>query len=78
MADQAKEMTEREKLVAEADALTLEQQEHRGWKPIKIELGGERINGLRMQPYVPTAESELRARKIIALRKQAAQLEGKR
>lgn len=77
MVDQA-EMTEREKLIAEADALTLEQQEHRGWKPIKVEIGGEKVNGQQMQPYVPTAESELRARKIVALRRQAARLEGQR
>jgi hypothetical protein len=78
MVDQAEEMTEREKLVAEADALTLEQQEHRGWKPITIEQNGKREKALRMQPYVPTAESELRARKIVALRRRAARMEGTR
>lgn len=68
-----KELTEREQLIARADALCLEQKEARGWTPIKIELSGGKIEkGLKLGPYVATVETELRAREILRLRRAAA------
>jgi hypothetical protein len=87
MVDQAEEVTEREKLIAEANALVEEQKEARGYTAIEGEqrkqicaLIGLPANHpvLRLNPYTATHESELRARKIVALRRQAARLEGQR
>jgi hypothetical protein len=70
MVDQAE--VSRDDLLKEAKKLGAEQIAHRGTK--KARTLDDKPCELR-GPYVPTAESELRARKIIALRKQAAQQE---
>jgi len=71
MVDQAEEVS-RDDLLKQAKALGREQIAHRGTKKAKT-LDGDpcELRG----PYVATAESELRARKIIALRRRAAQME---
>ena len=85
MVDQA-EMTEREQLLAEANALVEEQKEARGYTAIEGDqrkaicaLIGLPANHpvLRLNPYKATHESEPRARRVVALRRQAARLEGR-
>jgi len=66
MSDESKE------LYAEAKALVCKQREHRGWHKGK-DLEGKRCD--LPNPYKPTAETEARARRIVALRRKAAKCE---
>jgi hypothetical protein len=69
-------VTEREQLLAEANKLQEEQRDGRGWTPIKVQMpNGGKIEGLKMGPYVRTTEGELRAAKIVSIRRHAARLE---
>jgi hypothetical protein len=85
MVDQAEEVTS-EQLLAEANALVEQQKEARGWAAIEGEqrkqicaLVGLPANHpvFRLNPYKATEKSELRARRIVALRRRAARMEGK-
>ena len=64
--------TEADALREEAAQLVWEQREHRGWRRGKT-VDGEKC--LIIEPYKPTAETELKANRIVSLRRKAARCE---